>query len=209
MWGFVLPVILAAGIIAFVTTRPASKGKTPAVKTASATIGSRTTALTTGGPKTTIGNGTWRVGARAGMVAPGNYQTAGGLGCYWERDKNLTGTKGAILAYDDLSGPGVITILATDAGFKTENCGTWSPLPATGTQATSFGDGAYAVGIAIAPGTYTTSGSSDCYWEKDQNYTGDETSIISNNNVSGPVTLTIPASTKEFKTQGCGTWHAP
>ena len=106
-------------------------------------------------------------------------------------------------------GPGVITILATDAGFKTENCGTWSPLPATGTQATSFGDGAYAVGIAIAPGTYTTSGSSDCYWEKDQNYTGDETSIISNNNVSGPVTLTIPASTKEFKPQGCGTWHAP
>jgi hypothetical protein len=147
------------------------------------------------------------VGAKAGMVAAGNYQTTGGVGCYWERDRNLTGTEGAILANDDLSGPGVVTILPTDAAFKTENCGTWTPLTATGPQATSFGDGAYAVGIAIAPGTYTTSGSSECYWEQDQNYTGEETSIISNNNASGPVTLTIPPSTKEFKTQGCGIWH--
>jgi hypothetical protein len=103
----------------------------------------------------------------------------------------------------------VVTILATDAAFKTENCGTWSPLPATGPQARSFGDGDYAVGIAIAPGKYTTTGSSECYWEQDRNYTGDETSIISNDNATGSVTVTIPASTKEFRTQGCGTWHVP
>ena len=199
-----------AGIIAYVATRPAPKAKISGVKTASAAIGSGTgakTAPTTHGPKTTIGDGTWHVGTKAGMVAPGNYQTTGGVGCYWQRDKNLKGTESAILANDDLSGPGVVTILPTDAAFRTENCGTWTPLPATGPQATLFGDGAYAVGIAIAPGTYTTSGSSECYWEQDQNYTGEEASIISNNNTTGPVTLTIPASTKEFKTQGCGVWH--
>jgi hypothetical protein len=141
------------------------------------------------------------------MVAPGNYQTVGGLGCHWEREQNFTGTEGAILASADLSGPGVVTILPTDAGFKTEDCGTWTPLPATGPQATSFGDGAYAVGISIAPGTYTTSGGPACSWEQDADFLGAKSSIISHRNMSGPLTLTIPASTKEFKTHGCGTWH--
>jgi hypothetical protein len=197
VWGFVIPAVLVAAAVVWVVTKPDSKGKPPGVRTAPATIGG----------KTTIGDGTWRVGVKKGMVAPGDYQTAGGVGCYWERDQNFTGTESAILASDDLSGPGVVTILPTDAGFKTENCGTWTPLRATGPQSTSFGDGAYAVGITIAAGTYTTTGGPQCYWEQDQDYTGNKSSIISNRNTSGPVTLTIPASTKEFKTQGCGTWH--
>ena len=201
MWAFLIPAVIVAGVVAFVAMKSATKGKTPAIKT-TATV--RTAAT---GPKTTFGDGTWRIGTKSDMVAPGNYQTAGGLGCYWERDKNFTGTESAILASDALSGPGVVTILPTDAGFKTENCGTWSPLPATGPQATTFGDGAYAVGLAIAPGTYTSTGSSACYWEQDADYTGDQSAILSNDNTAGPVTLTIPASTKEFKTQGCGTWH--
>jgi hypothetical protein len=142
------------------------------------------------------------------MAAPGNYQTIGGVGCYWERDQNFSSTENGILASADLSGPGVVTILPTDAGFKTENCGTWTPLPATGPQATMFGDGAYAVGLSIAPGTYTTSGGPACYLEQDADFLGARTSIISSRNISGPLTLTIPASTKEFKTQGCGTWHS-
>jgi hypothetical protein len=197
MWGFIVPALLAVGAVAWVAVKPGSTGRSPGVTTAPATIGG----------KTTIGDGTWRVGTKAKMVAPGNYETTGGVGCYWERDQNLTGTESAILASDDLSGPGVVTILPTDKEFKTENCGTWSPLPVTGTQSTSFGDGAYAVGIAIAAGTYTTSGGAECYWEQDKDYTGDKSSIISNRNTSGPLTLTIPAFTKEFKTQGCGTWH--
>jgi len=197
IWGFIIRAVLVAGAIGWVAMKLDSQGNTPKVRTASATIGGTTT----------IGNGTWRVGIKKGMIAPGNYQTAGGLDCYWERDRNLTGTENAILASDDLIGPGVVTILPTDAGFKTENCGTWSPLPATGPQSKSFGDGAYAVGITIAAGTYVTAGGSHCYWEQDQDYTGDKSSIISNHNTFGPVTLAIPASTREFKTQGCGTWH--
>jgi hypothetical protein len=156
------------------------------------------------GPKTTFGDGTWAVGKD---IAPGTYTTQGEDGCYWERDSDLTGNFNSVLANDNGSGPSVVTILPTDAGFKSQNCGEWSPLPSSGPQATSFADGIWAVGITIAPGTYRTDGGGSCYWERESDFTANGTnSIIANDNASGPATVTINSTDKGFKSQGCGTW---
>ena len=171
------------------TTRPAP---------VTTTTGATTTAL-----RTTFGDGTWVVGKQ---IAAGTYHTAGGGDCYWARESDLSGGTSSILANDTPSGPVTVTILPTDVGFQTQGCGTWSPEPTTGRQATSFGDGVYAVGIDISPGTYSTQGGSNCYWERDSDLTGASNSIITNDTPSGPVTVTIASTDKGFKTEGCGTW---
>lgn len=77
--------------------------------------------------------------------------------------------------------------------------------------ATSFGDGTYEVGKDILPGTYAATVPTDsfgCYWEREKDLTGSFESIISNGNgTSGAhMKVTIAATDKGFKSQGCGTW---
>jgi hypothetical protein len=162
-----------------------------------------TPASTPTGLLTTFSDGTWAVGTQ---IAPGTYWTTGGSDCYWARVSNLSGDLSAIIANGVTIGQVIVTILPTDVGFDTQSCGTWSPLPSTGPQATSFGDGIWAVGIDIAPGTYSSPGGSSCYWERDSDFTGDITSIIANGLSTGPVTVSIASTDKAFQTQGCGTW---
>lgn len=83
------------------------------------------TTFTAAGPKTTFGNGTHRVGID---IAAGTYIAPGGNGCYWERQSVFGGSgSGAIIA-NELSRGGqvVVTIEASDKGFKTTSCGTWT-----------------------------------------------------------------------------------
>jgi hypothetical protein len=123
-----------------------------------------------------------------------------------ERDSDLSEDLGAILANENTSGHMVVTILSSDVGFTTQSCGTWTPLPTTGSKSTTFGDGIWAVGVNIAPGTYSAPGGADCYWERDSDLTGDASAILANDNPSGPVTVTIESGDAAFQTQGCGTW---
>lgn len=187
-----------------VTTATLAAATTTTVAPTTTTTAAPTT-TTSSGPKTDFGDGDWLVGQQ---VKPGTYVTTGGSLCYWERQKNLSGNFGAILANANIVGPDIVTILSTDKGFKTQGCGTWKPLPSSGPKATSFGDGVYAVNVEIAPGTYQTSGGGTCYWATLRNFTGDGVnSIIANDNVSGPTTVTVAAGDAGFDTQGCGTWH--
>jgi hypothetical protein len=77
-------------------------------------------------PADTIdGSGTYVVGDD---IQPGTYKTAGpgSLGmCYWERDKDSSGDFGAIIANDNLTGQGVVTVKKTDKVFKTQGCQDW------------------------------------------------------------------------------------
>lgn len=84
------------------------------------------------GPIAAFADGTYEVGAGAGLVAPGKYKTtvpADSFGCYWERLKGLSGQLGDIIANGtaDKGAPVIVTIAATDKGFKTTGCGTWKP----------------------------------------------------------------------------------
>ncbi|KJF18829.1 MULTISPECIES: hypothetical protein [Acidithrix] len=130
------------------STLGASTSATQSQTTAAASLGSN------------FSDGTWVVGKQ---ISPESYQTYGGSGCYWERSSDLSGSLSSVLANGTPPGHGVVTILASDVGFQTQGCGTWSPLAATGAPLTTFGDGDWAVGINIAPGTYQTSGGSGCY----------------------------------------------
>lgn len=73
--------------------------------------------------KTSFGTGRHRVGTD---IAPGTYKSAGGSSCYWARLSGLGGSFGEIIANNLGSGPQVVTIAATDVGFESRNCGTWT-----------------------------------------------------------------------------------
>jgi hypothetical protein len=118
----------------------------------------------------------------------------------------LSGGLTGIIANDNASGQAIVTIASSDAGFETRRCGTWSPIPAAGHPATTFGNGTWAVGTEIAPGTYSTQGGTGCYWARLSGFTGNATSIIANTNATGPTTVTIDPSDVGFDTHSCGTW---
>ncbi|WP_020112212.1 hypothetical protein [Rhodococcus sp. 114MFTsu3.1] len=83
---------------------------------------------------------------------------------------------------------------------------------ASAAPATSFGNGTWAVGSDIAPGTYVSSGSLDeygCYWERASSFDGDFDSIITNDFISpesGQAVVTIKSSDVAFTSSFCGTW---
>jgi hypothetical protein len=76
------------------------------------------------GPKRTITDGLWKVGEE---VAPGTYRSGGGGNCYWAR---LSGFSGDL---DDIITNGIgknqtVTIVASDVGFESSGCGTWTRI---------------------------------------------------------------------------------
>jgi hypothetical protein len=86
-----------------------------------------TTANPTTASATIPGDGTYVVGTD---IKPGLYKTSGpsasGFGdCYWEREKDLSGGFGSILANDNAKGQTTVKILSSDAAFKTSGCADW------------------------------------------------------------------------------------
>lgn len=72
------------------------------------------------------------------------------------------------------------------------------------------GDGDHQVGSDVKPGLYRTTGNSDgmCYWERAKDATGEMDSIIANDNVTGTSYVTVKATDKLFKSNGCADWEA-
>jgi hypothetical protein len=112
-----------------------------------------------------------------------------------------------ILANANTNAPAIVTIKPTDAGFESQNCGTWTKDLSTITSSkTSFGEGAYIVGTDIEPGTYRSSGSGSCYYARLRNFTADLNSIIANGNTETSTVVTLKPADAGFESQGCGTW---
>ena len=151
-----------------------------------------------------FGPGTYRVGKD---VRAGTYRTLGsGVGsCYWARLKGFSGSLGAIIANENVVGPGLVTILPTDKGFET-TCRWTSNLRQVTKSKVRFGQGTYLVKTDILPGTYRTPGGKSCYWARLRAFTGGTTAIIANDNPRGPVVVTIAPSDRGFSSARCGTW---
>ena len=199
----VIMIVGIGAVLAGCSSSPSTSGS----GTTSTTAATTTTTTAPAGPKTSFVDGTYPVGAATNsQVAPGTYLTKGGSTCYWERLSGLGGATSDIIANDLATGQAIATIAPTDAAFKSTGCATWSPLPATGTQATSMGDGTWAVGIDIAPGTYSTSGGDTCYWARLSGFEGGTDSIIANDLPKGSAIVSIAPTDKGFATKGCGTW---
>jgi hypothetical protein len=73
-------------------------------------------------PVSTIEQGTWAV---PDEVKPGTYVSDGGEGCYWARLRDLTGGINSIIANGGDIGRQRVTILRSDNGFETNECGVW------------------------------------------------------------------------------------
>lgn len=72
---------------------------------------------------TEFGSGTYFVGME---IEPGTYRASRFDECNWERLSSFTRSSNDIIASSDPGGAGVVTILPSDKGFKSRNCGTWT-----------------------------------------------------------------------------------
>lgn len=73
-------------------------------------------------PRSEIGNGIWRVGVN---IVPGTYRTAGNERCSWKRLSGFSGEFTDTIAFKFPDGVAVVTVNPTDAGFSSDECGTW------------------------------------------------------------------------------------
>lgn len=155
------------------------------------------------------GEGTFVVGVD---IQPGTYfSTADATwGGYWERLSCATGEFSCILA-NDLPSAGIyVTILPTDAYFKTSRMSRWLPESSlTAANATSFaGTGTFKVGFDIQPGTYqaTADATWGGYWARQSCATGNLDCLITNDLPSANAIVTISPSDAYFTTSRMSTW---
>ena len=162
-------------------------------------------------PRAPFGGGQFRVGAQ--IVAGRYFSDPLQSGCYWERQRGLSGTFGDIIANRFVSYDGmqyIVDVLASDAAFKTDpKCGTWFDSPRHGPQS-SISAGVWLVGSQIAPGTYEASSGAGCYWERLRHFQYQGNSGVIANSFSGGAktqSVTIAAADVGFSTDAsCGTW---
>ena len=67
------------------------------------------------------------------------------------------------------------------------------------------GDGTFIVGTQVQPGTYQSSGGSDCYWARLSGLSGDFDDVITNG-LGAHQVVTISPSDAAFDTERCGEW---
>lgn len=141
-------------------------------------------------------------------IQPGTYRTRNAMsGCYYSRLSGFGGTLDEIISNENTSAPAVVTISATDKGFKSTRCGTWTQdLSAITFDQTIFDDGIFIVGTDIQPGTYKSSGTDRCYYSRLSGFSGTLDHIISNENTNTAAVVTIIPTDKGFKSANCGTW---
>lgn len=158
-------------------------------------------------PVITFGEGTWRVGID---IPAGTYRSTDSSGlCYWERLRGFSGSFDEIIANDAVDYRTVVTILASDVGFSSERCGSWSNrlTRITSDPGASFGDGLYIVGVDISSGTWRSEvPASYCYWERLAGFSGSFDEILANDLTSSQAIVQIAASDIGFRAEGCGAW---
>ena len=153
-----------------------------------------------------FGDGTWVVGSD---IQAGTYRSSRtGGGCYWERLSGFSGGFGDIIANEITDELSLVEISSTDAGFSTQDCGTWKKATTriTSSLTSPFGDGAFIVGLDIDSGTWRSPGGDSCYWERLSGFSGEFKHIEANdvgvfNNI-----VTIQSTDIGFKSSNCGTW---
>jgi hypothetical protein len=101
-----------------VTIAPTDKGFRT---TGCGTWTSDLSAITTS--KTSFGPGTYIVNTD---ITPGTYSAPGSDTCYWARLSGFGGSTSSIIANNFSSGSVVVTIAATDKGFESNGCGTFT-----------------------------------------------------------------------------------
>lgn len=163
------------------------------------------TPVPTGDPNPHFTDGIYEVGKD---IKSGTYRTrVGSSGCYYSRLSGFGGSLEEIISNENTDYPAVITIAATDKGFKSSRCGVWTQdLSQVTLSKTSFDDGIYIIGTDIEPGKYKNKGQDGCYYSRLRGFSGSLGDIISNENTNDPAIVSIATTDKGFKSSRCGTW---
>ena len=152
-------------------------------------------------------------------IKPGIYRTKGTdvslYGCTWQRLSGFGAENNNILVdyHEDSGLPTIVAIPSSDKGFKTRGCGKWyaESIPIA-ENPTSFGDGAFIVGVDIWPGVYKSSAQKGCYWERlsglSRNFysgrlLGQDQELIARSN---DTIIEITNTDKGFISKGCDKW---
>jgi hypothetical protein len=111
-----------------------------------------------------------------------------------------TGASPAVTRTDFVTRPGPAVTVTETA----------QPAVAAGPGTTMSADGVYVVGTDIRHGVYHTTGAvggsgGDCYVALLSST--NTNSIIDNNNVTGPDTITVGPGVRAVEVTGCNTWH--
>lgn len=177
-------------------------GRRVAYVTAAHTSGG--TARVAGPAPTLSRDGTYQVGTQ---LPPGRYVTGATTFCYWERRSDAGDEFEGIIANDIGDGRRIVEVKASDAYFYTDGCGAWTRLIPLGAPGSTMGNGVFAVGTHVVPGTYQTSGSEDCYWARLSGFGAELEDITDNFFGDGQQIVRIEASDVGFESADCGTWH--
>jgi hypothetical protein len=74
-------------------------------------------------PVDSFGPGTYVVGSD---IVPGTYEAPGGPDCYWRRLGGFSADFDELLAIENMVSTGQVVVEATDVGFTSSDCGTWT-----------------------------------------------------------------------------------
>ena len=159
------------------------------------------------GPATSFGDGEHVVGTD---IEPGTYRssasTTSSNSCFWQRLSGFGGMSDSITSrlVNDRT---VVTIVESDAGFFSQNCGTWSPADSaiTASLTDPFGGGTFIVGTDIAAGPWRHDASGQCFWQRLSGFSGDLDEIITEHS-DDPQVVEIAESDAGFFSADCGTW---
>ncbi|MEO7062092.1 MAG: hypothetical protein ABI083_20435 [Lapillicoccus sp.] len=155
---------------------------------------------------TTFGDGTWVVGSQ---LPPATYRmrsSAPGV-CYWERLRGFSGSLDDIIANDVTAAHDVVTILPSDTGFSSSECGDWSQdLSPMKSGSAPTPDGTWIIGTDMTAGTWSAPGGNSCYWERERDFLGERTSVLDSSFADVAPTVTVAATDKGFATARCGLW---
>jgi hypothetical protein len=140
-------------------------------------------------------------------IPPGTYRSLNpDDSCFWQRKAGASSDHAGAFGRG-WAPPVVVTVMADDATFTSEGCGTWSSdLSRITASMTSFAAGTYIVGTDLVPGTYYSPGGDDCFWWRLSAFTGYSGDEIEDAWPSAPQTVTIPATDRGFTSHGCGIW---
>ena len=167
-------------------------------------------------PRATFGDGVWRVGAD---IAPGRYFTASPPeGCVWYRLDDFGGYEGGYLGISrnyiwyQLIRLAVADIAASDVGFVSLGCGTWTAEPPAprATLGEVPVDGVLLMGHEVAPGRYraTARYQDPCIWRRLGSFGGTRDDLIGYTWRAKSISIVdIEPSDAGFYSEDCG-WKA-
>jgi hypothetical protein len=140
------------------------------------------------------GAGVWEVGTE---IPTGTYVTTVPAGvldmCYWARLAGFSGDVDELIANGTLASGarGRFTVVDGDAGVEFSGECQWVDADEAGSAdpGSEIGDGVWAVGDEIQPGTYTSTapdGEMDlCYWARLVGFSGEAEDLIANSVIEG------------------------